>query len=86
MREVLAWLILLAGIIAGLYVGGYLMFIKEILIACHAFDIGSLTAVLVGKTIIKCVFASVVGGLIAFVGFIGFGIKIRTWIRFYQKD
>lgn len=74
MRKVLAWLILLAGIIAGLYVGGYLMFIKAILIACHAFDIGSLTAVLVGKTIIKCVFASVAGGLIAFAGFIGFGI------------
>lgn len=74
MRKVLAWLILLAGIIAGLYVGGYLMFIKAILIACHAFDIESLTAVLVGKTFIKCVFASTVGGLIAFAGFIGFGI------------
>ena len=74
MRKVLAWLILLAGIVGGLYVGGCLMFIKAILIACHAFDIGSLTAVLVGKTIIKCVFASVVGGLIAFAGFIGFGI------------
>lgn len=53
------------------------MFIKAILIACHAFDIGSLTAVLVGKTIIKCVFASVVGGLIAFAGFIGFGIAYK---------
>lgn len=74
MRKVLAWLILLAGIVGGLYVGAYLMFIKAILIAFHAFDIGSLTAVLVGKTIIKCVFASVVGGLIAFAGFIGFGI------------
>lgn len=77
MRKVLAWLILLAGIIVGLYVGGYLMFIKAILIACHAFDIGSLTAVLVGKTIIKCVFASVVGELIAFAGFIGFGIAYK---------
>lgn len=76
MRKVLAWLILLAGIVGGLYVGGYLMFIKAILIACHAFDIGSLTAVLVGKTI-KCVFASVVGGLIAFAGFIGFGIVYK---------
>lgn len=77
MRKVLAWLILLAGIVGGLYVGGYLMFIKAILIACHAFDIGSLTAVLVGKTIIKCVFASVVGRLIAFAGFIGFGIAYK---------
>ena len=77
MRKVLGWLILLAGIVGGLYVGGYLMFIKAILIACHAFDIGSLTAVLVGKTIIKCVFASVVGGLIAFAGFIGFGIAYK---------
>ena len=50
------------------------MFIKAILIACHAFDIGSLTAVLVGKTIIKCVFASVVGAVIALAGFIGFGL------------
>lgn len=50
------------------------MFAKAILVACHAFDIGSLTAVLVGKTILKCVFASAFGGLIAFAGFIGFGI------------
>lgn len=74
MRKVLAWLILLAGIVGGLYVGGWLMFAKAILVACHAFDIGSLTAVLVGKTILKCVFASAFGGLIAFAGFIGFGI------------
>lgn len=77
MRKGLAWLILLAGIIGGLYVGGWLMFIKAILFACNAFDIGTLTAVLVGKTIIKCVFASAVGGLITFAGFIGFSIVYK---------
>lgn len=73
-RNVIAWLLLIAGIIAGIYFGGYAMFIKPILIACKAFDVGALTAFLIGKTIIKCLLASIVAGVCVLAGFVGFGL------------
>jgi len=69
-RNVIGVLILLAGIIGGLYVGGWVLFIKPIIDACKAFDAGTLTALTVGITIIKCVFASAVGSVIAYLGVI----------------
>lgn len=65
---IISILILLAGIIGGLYVGGWLMFIKPIMACCAMFDAGTLTALAVGKTILCCIFASAVGGTIFYLG------------------
>lgn len=64
MKKVFGLLLIIAGIIAGLYVCGWLLFIKPIIALCVAIDAGCVTAVLVGTTLLKIVFASVVGGLI----------------------
>lgn len=63
-KVILAILILIAGIGAAIYYGLWVMFIQAILTACAAFDAGTLTATLVGWTIIKCLLASAVSGLI----------------------
>lgn len=54
--------------IAGLYVGGWLMFAQPILDMCIQLDAGTLTATVVGITILKCIFASTVGTIVFFVG------------------
>lgn len=64
MKRVFGILLVIAGIIAGLYVGGWLLFIKPIIALCVSIDAGCVTAVLVGTTLLKIVFASAVGGLI----------------------
>ena len=61
-------LLILAGIICGLYTGGWIMFIKPIIEACKAFDSGTLTGLIVGVTILKCIFATTVGYMIIYVG------------------
>lgn len=76
MRNVVGLLVMIIGIIAGLYVGVWLMFIQPILEACQAFDAGTLTGVTVGITVLKCIFASAVGWFIAYVG-MAVGILIR---------
>lgn len=58
------WIIFAAGIVGGLYVGGWLMFIQPILEACQHFDAGTLTGLIIGTTVLKCAFASAVSGLI----------------------
>jgi len=68
MKTILGILLIIAGVVGGLYVGGWLMFIKSILQACQAFDNHTLTATLIGWTVIKCVFASCVGGIIFYIG------------------
>lgn len=68
MRNVLGVLFIIAGILGGLYVGGWLMFITPIISACKALDGGILTATIVGWTVVKCVLASVVGSVIAYIG------------------
>jgi len=68
MKKLLGVLLIIAGIGGGLYVGGWLMFVQPIISACNALDAGVLTATIVGWTIMKCVLASIVGGIIAWVG------------------
>lgn len=63
-KVILAIVILIAGIGAAIYYGLWVMFIQAILTACAAFDAGTLTATLVGWTIIKCLLATTVAGLI----------------------
>lgn len=65
---------MVVGIVAGLYVGGWLMFVQPILEACRCFDAGTLTGTIVGITVLKCVFASAVGGIIAWVGIVLGGV------------
>lgn len=64
MRNVLAVLIFIAGVLLACYVGVWVLFIKPILAACAAFDAGTLTATVLGVTVIKCLLASVVSSLI----------------------
>lgn len=66
-QEVCSWVCLIGGIVIGLYVGGWVMFIRPIIEACRHFDAGTLTGVIVGVTILKCIFASTVGSLIIYV-------------------
>ena len=72
MLKVIGCLVMIGSWIGALYVGGWLMFISPIIEACKAFDAGTLTGYIVGITVLKCIFASAVGGIIAYIGtFIG---------------
>ena len=62
------WLIFIASIAAGLYVGGWHMFIQPILEAGKHFDAGTLTGVIIATTALKCIFASAVGTMIVYIG------------------
>lgn len=63
-----SWLLYVVGIVGGLYVGCWSMFIKPIIVACQHFDAGTLTGMIVGITVLKCVCASTVGLTIAYMG------------------
>lgn len=54
--------------IAAVYVGAWVMFIKPIIYACQAFDASTLTGMIVGMTILKCIFSGAVGWSIAYIG------------------
>ena len=67
MRYVIGWAIFIIGIVASLWVGGWIMFIQPIIEACRHFDAGTLTGMIVGTTVLKCVFASGVGAAIFYL-------------------
>ena len=67
-KVIIGWIVLIGSIVLGLYVGGWVMFIQPIIEACKAFDAGTLTGLIVGTTVIKCIFASTIGGLIIWIG------------------
>jgi hypothetical protein len=65
MKDMLFWITIIIGIILGIYVGGWLLFIKPIVVACAAYDAGTLTGSMIGWTIIKClVFAPIAAKVI----------------------
>ena len=68
MKHIIGWIILVGSIVLGLYVGGWVMFVQPIIEACVAFDAGTLTGLIVGTTVLKCIFASTVCGIIIYVG------------------
>mgnify|MGYP000934989999 CR=1 FL=1 len=68
MKKFIGILVIILGITLGLYIGGWLLFVQPIIQACIAFDAGVLTGLIVGTTILKCIFASCVGTLIAYLG------------------
>ena len=60
MRETLFWITIIVGIVLGIYIGGWLLFIKPIIAVCAAYAAGTLTGSMIGWTIIKClVFAPI---------------------------
>lgn len=67
-RTILGWIVFIGSAVYGVYVGAWLMFIKPILDACKAFDAGTLTGLLVGTTVLKCLFAGAVGFMIVYIG------------------
>ena len=67
-RTILGWIVFIGSAAYGVYVGAWLMFIKPILDACKAFDAGTLTGLLVGTTVLKCLFAGAVGFMIVYIG------------------
>ena len=68
MKVIIGWLVFIGSIVLGAYVGGWLMFIQPIIDVCKAFDAGTLTGLLVGTTVLKCMFASLVSGIIIWIG------------------
>ena len=67
-RKFLAAVSFIAGILGGLYVGGWLMFIQPIMTACKAYDTGTLTGTIIGLTVLKCIFASVGFVIVFYIG------------------
>ena len=65
----IGWIVVILSVVLGLYVGGYLMFIKPIAACLVAFDTGVLTGSMIGWTIVKCIFAGTAGGLIFAIGY-----------------
>ena len=61
MREVVIYLIMLISLLAGLYVGGWLMFIKPIKKVSKAIDNGTVTRFMVVATVLKCFLSVSVG-------------------------
>lgn len=65
MRETLFWITIIVGIALGIYTGGWLLFIKPIIAVYTAYDAGTLTGSMIGRTIIKClVFAPIAAKVI----------------------
>lgn len=65
-------------IIIGFYVGIWVMLVEPIIYACQCFDAGTLTATIVGITIIKILLSGFAATLIMLVGFaIAFFISNR---------
>ena len=68
MKKLIGVMIIIASIAGGVYLGGWILFIRPILDACAAFDTGTLTSTVIVITILKCIIASTVGGVIAYIG------------------
>ena len=60
--------LMLASFAAGLYIGGWMMFVQPILEVCKALDAGTVSFYLIGVTVLKCIFSIFVGGFVAFTG------------------
>lgn len=77
-RDWLGAIVYVISIIIGFYVSIWVMLIEPIIYACQCFDAGTLTATIVGITIIKILLSGLAGVLIMFVGFaIAFFISNR---------
>lgn len=77
-RDWLGIAIYTISIIIGFYVSIWVMLVEPIIYACQCFDAGTLTATIVGITIIKILLSGFAGILIMLIGFaIAFFISNR---------
>lgn len=77
-RDWLGVIVYAISIIIGLYVSIWVMLVEPIIYACQCFDAGTLTATIIGITIIKILLSGFAGILIMFIGFaIAFFISNR---------
>ena len=77
-RDFLGAVVYAISIIIGFYVSIWVMLVEPIIYACQCFDAGTLTATIVGITIIKILLSGFAGILIMFIGFaIAFFISNR---------
>lgn len=67
-RNILGALVIVIGVVGGIYVGAWAMFIQPIIEACQCFDAGTLTGAVIAVTVLKCIFSGAVGGIIAWIG------------------
>ena len=68
MKHLIGILITIGSIILGIYVGVWVMCVQPIMDVCMAIDNHTISASIVGVAVIKILFSSVVGGLIAYIG------------------
>ena len=77
-RDWLGIIVYAISIILGFYVGIWAMLVEPIIYACQCFDAGTLTATIIGITIIKILLSGFVGVFIMLIGFaIAFFISNR---------
>ena len=77
-RDLLGAIVYAISIIIGFYVSIWVMLVEPIIYACQCFDAGTLTATIIGITIIKILLSGFAGILIMLVGFaIAFFISNR---------
>lgn len=77
-RDLLGAIVYAISIILGFYVSIWAMLVEPIIYACQCFDAGTLTATIVGITIIKILMSGFVGTLIMLIVFaIAFFISNR---------
>lgn len=77
-RDWIGAIVYAISIIIGLYVSIWVMLVEPIIYACQCFDAGTLTATIIGITIIKILLSGFAGILIMFIGFaIAFFISNR---------
>jgi len=67
-KNILGIALIVVGILLGLYVGLWVMFIGGIMGLASGFDLHTLTATLIGINVIKIFLAGFVGWMIAYVG------------------
>lgn len=77
-RDLLGAIVYAISIIIGFYVGIWVMLVEPIIYACQCFDAGTLTATIIGITIIKILLSGFAATLIMLIGFaIAFFISNR---------
>lgn len=69
-RTIIGLVIIVASFVLAGYVGIWEMFIGPIIDACKHFDAGTLTGLMVGKTILKCLFSGTVSSIIVWFGYV----------------
>lgn len=67
MKFIIGLLLVFAGVVIGLYVGGYLMFFKGVIDIIEQIKAPSIDTTIMAWAIVKVVLASAVGGLSAMV-------------------